>query len=210
MTDKQFTTLAFGADRSDWPLSETIVLQGGIATFVDQIGRLQDRSVGLTKDIEFLRTLEPGETYYGALINPIYPFICVLPSEQIPPTARDILTAVKARHFRSQHIASLDETYIPYPGYHPGTENDEIHSDFWGQGVFSHEEEVDEFTGIHGILKRYVADQRLWYVLLHTTPRPYEEFMFSEYVILFVIGKSPQADRCVGVVAHQVCHNYCD
>jgi hypothetical protein len=117
---------------------------------------------------------------------------------------------VKPRHFRSEHIAALDTTYVPFPGYHPHTENDEIHNDFHKQNVFSHQAGVDESAGAHGALKRYVADQRLWYVLLHTTPKPDGQFMFSEYVVLFVLGKSPHANRCVGVVTHQVCHNLCD
>lgn len=210
MTDEHFTRLTFDIDPDDWPLLEPIVLQDGIATFADQLASLQNPEAGLARDAEFLRALALEETYYGGRSSRIYPFVCVLPTAQNPPTARDILTAVQARHFRSQHIASLDETTIPFPGYHPYTENDEIHTDFAEQGIFSHEEGVSESSGAHGALKDYVADQRLWYVLLHATPRPFEGRLYSEYVVLFALGKSPTGNRCVGVVTHQLCHNYCD
>src|SRR5262249_44465270 len=108
-------------------------------------------------------------------------------------------------------------------GYNPGdghgTDNDEIHNDFAGQYIFqketegSEEDVVDEFSGTHGLLKQYVVDRKLWYVLLHTKPRRYEEYpdiQVSHYAILFAVGQSPNGDRLVGVVTHQVCHNLCD
>jgi len=202
--------LTFDTDPKDLPLSAPIVVQGTIATFLGQFDVIKQQDLGIVSDDEFLESLNLGECEYGAASCPIYPFMCKLDMEGAPLTARHILTAVKARQFRSQHIMSLDATYIPFPGYHPGTENDEIHNDFREQFVFPHEEDVDEFMGTHGVLKRYVADQRLWYVLLHTTPHEYKGYWFSDQVILFVIGKSPRGNRCVGVVTHQRCHNLCD
>ncbi|MCP4251541.1 MAG: hypothetical protein GY778_31270 [bacterium] len=204
MPAEHLATLTFDTDPNDWPLTEPIVRRGAVATFLSQI----DGDGG--DDPEFLATLSLGECWYGAASCRVFPFVCELPDAANPPTARDIVRAVKAKHFRSQHIASLDTTYIPFPGYHPGTENDEVHNDFQEQHVFCSEDGIGEFDGAHGALKHYVVDGRLWYVLLHTTPKPHGEFMFSEYVILFVLGKSPRAARCVGVVTHQVCHNLCD
>ncbi|MCY7323706.1 MAG: hypothetical protein LH660_18365 [Phormidesmis sp. CAN_BIN36] len=94
-------------------------------------------------------------------------------------------------------------TSIPFPGYHPGTDNDEIHTDFAEQHIFEHEDGKDEFTGVHGALKRFVADGQMWYVLLHTTPVQYERCWFSEYVILFAVGRSTWGNRLLGVITHQ-------
>jgi len=163
-----------------------------------------------TDDADFLAALDLDDCYYGAASHPVYPFVCELVDAAIPPTGSDILKAVQAKHFQSEHIASLDATYIPFPGYHPHTENDEIHNDFGEQNVFANEDGVGEFDGAHGALKRYVVDGRLWYVLLHIAPTMLEDFKFRQFVILFVLGKSPHASRCVGVVTHQVCHNLCD
>jgi hypothetical protein len=109
---------------------------------------------------------------------------------------------LKAREFESEHIATLGVTKIPWPGYHPHTVNDEIHTDFARQHVFD-SEETDDFSGTHGELRRYV-EGGLWYVLLHAGCRP------SNYVVLFVVGGSPHGERLLGVVTHQVCHNLCD
>jgi hypothetical protein len=204
MPAEHHETLTLDVNPTDWPLTEPIVRRGTVATLRSQVG------VDWGDDADFVAKLRLEDCAYGAASCPVYPFTCQLPFAANPPTGRDILRAVKARHFQSQHIASLDRSYIPFPGYHAGTKNDEVHNDFQEQFVFEHEDGVGELDGAHGALKRYVVDGRLWYVLLHTTPRPDGEFMFSEYVILFVLGKSPHGDRCVGVVTHQVCHNLCD
>ena len=204
MPAEHLEKLTFDTDPDDWPLQEPIVRSGAIATFLSQADRVWN------EDAHHLARLPLEECYYGAASCPVYPFVCEVGSTSSPLSGRDVVRAVKAKHFRSQHIASLDATHIPFPGYHPGTENDEVHNDFRQQFVFPHEEGVGEFDGTHGALKRYVVDGRLWYVVLHTTPRPHGEFMFSEYVMLFVLGKSPHGDRCAGVVTHQVCHNLCD
>jgi hypothetical protein len=90
-----------------------------------------------------------------------------------------------------------------------------LKDDFSSQHIFEARHErgekpVDEFSGIHGVLKRFVHDGQLWYVLLHTAPERVEKAWFSRYVILFAVGKSPNGNRLVGVVTHQVCHNLCD
>jgi len=173
----------------------------------------------LPNDLRLLCELELGECAYGAGSVPVHPFICELRPQRGPLTGGDVLKALTARDFRSRYIQNLELTRIPYPGYHPGdgtgTDNDEIHNDFSGQYIFPKEdedsdEEVDEFSGTHGVLKRSVVDGQLWYVLLHITTEQVAEFLFSSYVILFAVGRSLNGDRLLGVVTHQVCHNLCD
>jgi uncharacterized protein (TIGR02996 family) len=201
------------------PFAERIGTRGSVVTFESdfQDGKTFDQ--GLMRDLRFLCHLELGECAYGAARCPVHPFVSELKAKRRPLTASDVLAALRPRAFRSRHIQNLAATQIHYPGYHPGdgsgTDNDEIHNDFTGQYIFQkededHEDEVGEFDGTHGELKRFVADGRLWYVLLHTTPEQIEEFRFSRYVVLFAVGGSPNDGRLLGVVTHQVCHNLCD
>lgn len=225
--DREFQPIPFDIESQEWPLAEMIGLRGPLATFQSQFDCRYPLDVGLARDVEFLRQLELDDCYYGAGSYRIYPFVCGSPlscsrdserrwlrrlfrARREGPTGQDIVSAVKARHFRSEHIKKLAKTYIPFPGYHPDTDNDEVHNDFDGQYIFSHEEGVDEFAGAHGALKRYAADGRLWYVLTHTNPQLYGEFLISHQVILFALGHSPCGSRLVGVVTHQACHNLCD
>jgi uncharacterized protein (TIGR02996 family) len=201
------------------PFAEQIGTRGAIVTFANDFREETCWDSGLTDDLRFLGQLELGECYYGAATCPLHPFICQHPPRERSLTGADVLGAVRAGNFRSRYIENLASTDIPFPGYHPGDgreiENDEIHNDFEGQHLFQNEGdedggEVDPFQGTHGDLKRYVRDGKLWYLLLHSTPEPLEEFRFSRYVVLFAIGQSPQGDRLLGVVSHQVCHNLCD
>jgi hypothetical protein len=140
-------------------------------------------------------------------------------------TGRDVATSLRAANFQSRYLPTLDATYIPYPGYHSGSgagvENDEVHNDFAHQYLFpSRDEEeeedeeeaepVQESAGAHGILKQHVYGGRLWYVLLHGKPQPWEDLFLTNYVVLFAVGRSLHGDRLLGVVSHQVCHNLCD
>ena len=97
--------LTFDIDPNDWPLTEPIVRSGAVATLHGQA----DRDWGA--DADFLGNLAFEKCYYGAASWPLYPFICKLTEASIPLTGRDILRAVKARHFQSEHIASLDSSY---------------------------------------------------------------------------------------------------
>ena len=201
------------------PFAERIGTRGAVVTFESDFrdGRTLDQD--LMRDLRFLSNLELGQCAYGAATCPIHPFVCELKTDPRSLTGSDVLAAIRPRDFRSRHIQNLAATHIPYPGYHPGdgsgTNNDEIHNDFTSQYIFQkqdedQEEEVDEFHGTHGELKRFVADGRLWYVLLHTMPEQLEEFQFSRYAILFAIGRSLNGERLLGVVTHQICHNLCD
>jgi hypothetical protein len=189
---------------NQWPLTEPLLLVHGLATFASE------PSLADSEDAAFLRTLSLDRCHYGACDCTVYPFQCTLPRHWKTATGREVLAAMKPKDFRSEHIATLDTTAIPAPGYQPGTENDEIHNDFPQQYVFPHDGDIDEFAGTHGAIKRYVSDNRLWYILLHTTRYREGDFTVSDFVVLFVVGKSPHGDRCVGVVTSQACHNLCD
>lgn len=62
--------------------------------------------------------------------------------------------------------------------------------------------------GNHGVLKRYVRDQHMWYVNLHTTKTIDD---MSNMVVIFCVGVSSNyPHRLVGLISAQVCHSYCD
>ncbi|OWK45415.1 TIGR02996 domain-containing protein [Fimbriiglobus ruber] len=187
------------------PFADRIGTRGGVAVFETQFTDPRAWAQGLPEDLRFLSTLELGECAYGAASVPVYPFICELGVDRWPLTAADVLAALKAHQFRSAHIRTLDATTIPYPGYHMGSDNDEIHNDFSDQYIFEHEE-VDEFEGTHGVLKRYVGGP-LWYVLLHPTR---DDGFAAAYVILLAVGRSPHGSRLVGVITQQMCHSLCE
>src|SRR5262249_34954006 len=172
------------------PFAEPIGTRGAIVTFESDFRDESCWGQGLMDDLRFLREFELGECYYGAATCPLHPFVCQLKSERRPLTGADVLAALRPRDFRSRYIQTLEATSIPFPGYHPGDgndiKNDEIHNGFAGQHIFQKEsedgEDGDEFSGSHGVLKRFVVDGKLWYVLLHGTPEQVEEFRFSRYV----------------------------
>lgn len=207
----------FSAPQTELPFTEPIGLRGSIMTFQSQFRAQEAWDEHLIDDLHALAQLELSsyECAYGAASCEMYPFVCEIKDEGHSLTARDVLTALKARNFRSEHIPSLDVTSIPYPGYNPGTENDEIHNDFSHQYLFEGNAQdgpdaVEATSGAHGQLQGYVASGKLWYVVLHTEPHQHGEFMFSDYVILFAVGLSPHGRRLLGAVTHQMCHNLCD
>ena len=206
MREPDDVPLTFDVEPDRWPLTEPLRLVHGLASFESQ-SALRDSA-----DTAFLRDLSLTRCHYGACQFPVYPFLSTLSAKRKAPTGREILGAVKPKHFRSEHISTLDSIAIPAPGYQPLTDNDEIHNDFRQQHVFPHDGEVDELAGVHGAIKRYVSDNRLWYILLHSARYCYAvgDRPASDWVLLFVVGKSPHGDRCVGVVTCQACHNLCD
>ena len=197
------------------PFTEPIGSRGGVITFESAFRAEKAWDTGLMHELGFLCQLELGECAYGAATCPVYPFICEWKTGSRKATGAQVLAALKPRNFRSRYIPTLETTRIAFPGYNPGGENDEIHNDFSEQFIFpkgdeDSEEEVTEFSGAHGLLKRSVVDGQLWYVLLHTPPEQVEESWFSSSVILFAVGRSKNGNRLIGVVTHQVCHNLCD
>lgn len=209
--------LTFGTPPDDFPLRERIVLHDSIAFRESQLG-----TSDVSRDADFLKQLPKINCWYGACDCQLYPFICVpeIPFTSVP-TAKSVLGELRASYFKSDHIASLDASSIPYPGYRPGTDNDEIHTDSDKQSIFpkpEDQEEEEDWAAVspadsirwHEELRRYVLDGHVFYVLLHTKPHPYGEFEFSEWVILFAVGVSPDTGNLVGAITHQACHNYCD
>ena len=210
--------LDFDTPPEDFPLGERIVLRDSIAFFESQPSVDAD----IRHDTEFLAKLPSTLCYYGARDCQLYPFICVPESPYRDlPYASVVLRDLRADNFRSEHIKNLDTISIPYPGYAPGTENDEIHTETGEQAIFQKTDDLekdDDGNAIpphksllwHSELQSYVLNSHIYYVLLHTKPYKYEDCELSDIVILFAVGVSPQTGNLVGAVTHQVCHNYCD
>lgn len=213
------TELAFGMDTNTYPLDKKIVLREGIAGFDSQIQSIPTSSA----DCVFLSSISWVNCAYGACACQIYPFICT-PEQPFKyvPTAAEVLSELHATNFQSEHISNFDTTQIPYLGYQPYTKNDEIHTDPDKQYIFTHEvpdedegdgEDVDEFEtsrDSHKVLRGYVLNQHLYYVLIHDKPQEYDGYMYSNFVLLFALGVSSATGNLVGVVSNQVCHNLCD
>ena len=195
------------------PLSESLVLRDGVATFESQF------ETGIPSDVEslyaVLRSLDGLTCYYGASDFLLHPILIELREDNCLRTGREALTALMPRHFESDHIVSLDTEYIPYPGYRPLTKNDEIHSDPTEQYIFANEldgeNDPQRSMTLHAKLRNSADEGRLWYVLLHTAPTHIsDEFELCEFVYLIAIGKAPEKQLAFGVVTAQVCHNLCD
>lgn len=235
--------ISFNENPDEFPLHNHVVRVEGIATMEYQTALA---SQGKDPDIVLLRSLDlPDFLNSGATDASIYKFIVESEASNQLRTAQDILNAVRAKHFASEHIENLNLTSLPHPGYHPGTVNDEIHTDFENQIFFPTTKEAvydwknewyaqnyDSNQGVcvsslqppspptaianldlsvqgsHGELKQHVRDQLIWYINLHTTKKATD---FSDMVVLFAVGVSPvNPRRLVGLIASQVCHNYCD
>jgi hypothetical protein len=207
--DPGFQEQRFDCKSGELPFTAPIGKRGFISTFESQFPVSHSQDLGLALDVKILSQIAPEECFSGAGSFPVHPFICELSIERRPLTGTDVLAALKARHFRSAHTKQLAVTDIPYPGYHPGTDNDEIHNDFSKEYVFENRDQFEkadreaESRGNHGLLKRHVEGGRLWYVLLHSKTH-------GTHVVLFAVGASPNGSRLIGVVTHQVCHNLCD
>jgi uncharacterized protein (TIGR02996 family) len=199
-----FQPLTFRDGKPSHPFTEPIGLRGGIAVFESQYRAAEDWSKGLLADLTFLASVEWDECSYGAASCPMFGFVCGFPFSRPPLTTREVLTAIKAANFRSEHISNLDATQIPYPGYQPGTANDEIHTEFAEQYLFEHDAEGEIESGTHGAIRRYVTGEKLWYALLHVGEQP------GAWVTLLAVGQSPHGNRLVGAITSQMCHNLCD
>ena len=199
-----FAPLAFQDGEPVHPFTEPVGLRGRVVLFESQYRTADACDDGLLTDLAFLTKVEWGECCYGARSCDMFGFVCELPMGREPLTARKVLTAIKAADFRSEHVHRLSRATLPYPGYHPGTANDEIHTAFAGQYMFANEDPGAEDAANHGMLKRYVTGGRVWYVLLHIGEKP------CALVTLLAVGRSPHGNRLVGAITSQVCHNLCD
>ncbi|NLF51893.1 MAG: hypothetical protein GX577_12220 [Leptolinea sp.] len=201
------------------PLNEGITISSGIAHFDTNPPTAESQA-----DVVFLRGLPRTRCWYGACDCDLHPIIVSTERKFTElPLASEVLKALRARDFKSSHIANLDAQSIPYPGYHPDTDNDEIHTDSEEQSIFCRMEDLQHREGEidpeyspddsfywHQELRKYVWDGHLYYVLLHEEPENHGEFAFSEWVILFAVGVSKKTGNLVGAVTHQACHNFCD
>jgi uncharacterized protein (TIGR02996 family) len=205
------------------PFREPIGTRGAVVTFQSAFRGEAAWQPGLDQDLSFLCRLRLTVCEYGAASCPVHPFLCEVGAGHRPLTGATVLRALKAADFRSQHIRTLDARTIAYPGYHPGTENDEVHNDPGGQRIFPRPEDVPEAgdedevdapasrQAVHEALRGAVVGGRLWYVLLHSRTGPTaEEFGRGGWVVLFAVGRSRRGNRLLGGVSHQVCHNLCD
>ncbi len=199
-----YEPLTFQEGQPGHPFTQTIGLRGCVVVFASQYCRGDDWNEGLLADLSLLAAMEWGSCAYGAASPNMYGFLCDVRIKRDPMRASEVLKAIKAADFQSEHILELNRTSIPFPGYQPYTVNDEIHTDFASQYLFEHDSEEAEDAGTHGALKRYVTGGRLWYVLLHTGGRP------CSMVTLLAVGRSPHGNRLVGAITSQVCHNLCD
>jgi hypothetical protein len=202
-----------GTPAASYPFKRRIGLRGRIAGFDEPL----PPSDGLGADFRFLDGLDLGlgTCAYGACDCPLYPFVSPLATSANELCAADVLTGLQAKGFQSDHIPDLRVKRQHYPGYKPGTLNDEVHNDFEAQYLFP--KETDEGApiapqeGAHGELLRYVGNGHLWYVLLHIDPYEYSRGVrLSEWVFLFAVGRSPNGSRLVGLMTTQACHNLCD
>ena len=212
------------------PFREPIGVWGPWVTFASAIPHLAT-DASLTEDLEALERLNLGDCAYGAANYPLRPFtvpfaggpvrprglLDTLASQFLGqgPTGAEVLEALRARNFLSEHIRRLDTSRLPFPGYHPGTCNDEIHTDPKEQKLFTrpdHEEKYEEEVSGSTLDSRQALESLarevegpLYFVLLHE-----DGGEACQLVVLFAIGKSKRGARLVGVVTQQVCHNLCD
>src|SRR5690349_9837410 len=96
------------------PFAEPLVVRGGVVSFAAPL----TAGEGLDDDVAFLKRLPLVSCAYGAGEMPVNPFVCELAADK-QPTAREVLAALKASRFESEHIETLDALSIPFPGYHP-------------------------------------------------------------------------------------------
>ena len=207
--------LTFGIADEDSPLGERIILRDSIAIFQNRVPGREAAA-----DIAFLTSLPATRCWYGACDCELHPVI-IVPGGPLSslPTAASVLRELRAVRFRSAHIPILDVVSLPYPGYHPGT-NDEIHTDSEEQSIFARSESdlLDPSVSAahadsmrwHSELQDYAVRRHLFYILLHAKPHRHDEFEFSDWVVLFAVGISPCSGYLIGAVTHQACHNYCD
>ena len=237
--------------KDQYPTAEKLIYRkdSNIVTFMSQFRQeLRDPSQilndsGLVRDIEFLRHFKhPELCAYGACDCEIMKFICspVDGPHRILPTGEVILKDLKAIMYKHDDNPNLAKTNLPYLGYKDDL-NDEVHTDSSKQHIFQTEEdELEEkeddatmeesssqgkrVSGVtaHRVLKEYVLNSHLYYVLLHTQrfteviPEQEvglpEEFTVTlcNMVLLFAVGVSPHSGNLIGVVTLQACHNLCD
>jgi hypothetical protein len=184
-----FAPIRFQDEEPGHPFTEPAGYRGRVVTFESQYRSASNWNEGLIADLTFLTSTEWGRCAYGAQDWNIHGFLCDLPRSCTRLTDEDVLTALLVADF------SRDLTQWPDTVW--------VNSEFRYQHMFENEEAAAE-DGVHGELRRHVADKRLWYALLHIGGRP------CDMVTLLAVGRSRYGERLVGGITRQVCHNLCD
>ena len=168
---------------------------------------------------------EPGEGKHPAY------------DENNPPTPATLVADLKASANFKSAIADLDDDGsggpLPYLGYLVFYSADEVHEDENKQYIFCTPEDEAEAAGSTAAdyvaagedydrrdvifrsraqlaaLKRYVLQERVFFVLVHTERAPMEPEPMSSEVLLMALGVSVATGNLVGVIAVQLCHNLC-
>lgn len=151
-----FAPITFRDGEPSHPFTEPVGRRGKLTVLRSQYATATAWDAGLLADIEFLACVDWEECAYGAADYPTFGFVCESPFGGRPLTAREVLATIKAADFRSAYVPNLDATELRYPGYHMGADNDEIHTDFAKQYMFSREPGDIEDVSTRG-LKSYVA-----------------------------------------------------
>lgn len=153
-------------------------------------------------DEKIVSEIAVGECFYGSTTSYLKPYIREIPtslSNIWPLTAKHVLQAMGLEKWASIHIKDLNKTFLKYPGYHPHTINDEIHTEVEHNYIVPRSGDSENFKA----LKQYVRDGIVWFVLYHTDEVKRE-------VHLYAVGRSPFTNCLVGTHATQLCHNLCD
>jgi hypothetical protein len=153
-------------------------------------------------ETEMLSEIAAGVCFYGEGTSYLKAYVHEIPISLLnkwPLTAKDVLEIMELKNWCSEHNKDLNKTLLDYPGYHPYTKNDEIHTDFNKNYLFSRVHDPENYK----TLKQYVREGIVWFVLYHLDEDKRE-------VSLYAVGRSPFSNCLVGVRAEQRCHNLCD
>ncbi|KAL0477638.1 Mfrp [Acrasis kona] len=155
-----------------------------------------------------------GDCSLGPLSEPLKP-LSIKTYQKKPLILREVLNALNLPHWKSDFISDddLEGRKLKYPGYHPGhingVANDEIHTDFQEDSIFSNVEDPDqrlpedyESYNRYKRLETFVEDNLVWFVLYHTDD--------INFVDLYALGTSPFTKNLIGVKTLNLCHNLCD
>jgi uncharacterized protein (TIGR02996 family) len=167
---------------------EQMGTRGTIWHFESQYREADTWSATLVADAAFLdTTFEP--TYasdYGGI--PGGGFLCDALPGTSPFTAKSVLAALKVS---AEYLA--DGQPIPERCF--------IHQNYEAQRLTHYDE--DEMSGVHGELKRYVANGELWYLRLTVEEMQDPVGDYSLDAVL-TLGRSPHSNRLVGAIGFPI------
>ena len=100
-------TISLGFKQADSPFGDVIVDRNGVACF-------QSDEIPKDETVDCIRTVKWGECAYGASDCQIYPFYVSIKEYNNQILGIDVLRAVKARIFKSDHITDLYSNFIKH------------------------------------------------------------------------------------------------